>query len=245
MNLIIDQGNSTTKVAVFGDSGMVYSRVLSNDWEPVVIDAILDRYAVDAAIFSSVAAPSAYSSRVADVRKRIPGLLFFDHRTLLPLKISYLTPETLGRDRIAGVVGAMGERPGQNLLVIDAGTAVTYDVLLNGDTFIGGNISLGLYSRLRALHEFTGCLPLVSVSGDVPLVGYDTETAIRSGVLSGLIAEMDNYIEQVRNTYPKVFIFLTGGDTILFATKLKNAIFADKNLVLKGLNRILDYNVKK
>lgn len=245
MNLIIDQGNSSTKIAVFGTAGLEFSQVLRQDWDPATVGEIINRYGVDSAIFSSVAGSDMYAAQVVFIKERVSRFLFFDSSTALPVEINYLTPDTLGRDRIAGVVGAMTIKPDSDLLVIDAGTAVTYDLLLKEGTFVGGNISLGLYSRFRALHEFTGCLPLVSASGETPLVGYSTETAIRSGVMFGMVAEMDGYIEQVEKVHPGIFVFLTGGDTFLFAAKLKNAIFADKNLVLKGLNRILDYNVKK
>ena len=170
---------------------------------------------------------------------------FLDADTPLPVKIEYGTPETLGRDRIAGVVGAFYEKPDCNVLIIDAGTAITYDLLLKPGIFAGGNIAPGVKMRLKALHHFTGKLPLIEKIGDFPLMGTNTETAIRAGVIQGILFEIEGYIRKLKTVYPDLFIFLTGGDAFLLAEKLKTPIFVDKNIVLKGLNRILYYNAEK
>ena len=147
-------------------------------------------------------------------------------------------------DRLAAVVGANYLQPGMDLLVIDAGTAITYEVIEASGTFVGGNISPGMSTRFKALHAFTKKLPLLNEPEDVLFIGNDTESAIQSGVVNGIIFEMDGYIDSLRIKYPSLLVFLTGGHSFYFARKLKNANFADINLVFTGLNRILEYNVE-
>jgi type III pantothenate kinase len=157
-----------------------------------------------------------------------------------PLVLDYRTPQTLGMDRVAAATGAYLLHPGKNLLVIDIGTAITFDFVDESGYYKGGNISPGPELRFKALHHFTGKLPLVNEQGNIPALGYDTVTAIRSGVIEGIVREIDSYI----NDYEKkcnVFTFLTGGYSFYFESKLKNPIFADENLVLRGLNEILNY----
>ena len=131
------------------------------------------------------------------------------------------------------------------MLIIDAGTCITYEVIDAQGNYWGGNIAPGMQMRLHALHEHTARLPLVSAEGPVPGMGYDTETAIRSGVLRGMKYEIEGYIKSMRAKYPKLLVFLTGGDKINFDSKIKNIIFADKYIVPRGLNKILDYNYGK
>lgn len=159
--------------------------------------------------------------------------------TPIPLKIKYRTPHTLGSDRLAAAIGAQGEAPGRNILVIDAGSAITIDFVDADGHFWGGNISPGVKMRLTALHQQTSRLPLISKEGETPTLGYDTETAIRSGVIRGICHEIDGYIYEFREKYPDVLVFLTGGDEKTLIGNIKNRIFADKFLVAKGLNRIL------
>ncbi|MDR2860026.1 MAG: type III pantothenate kinase, partial [Mediterranea sp.] len=126
--------------------------------------------------------------------------------------------------------------------VIDAGTAITYEFIDAKGQYHGGNISPGMQMRFKALHHYTERLPLIQSDGDAPPVGVSTETAIRSGVLKGIEYEMMGYITKFRDKYPDLLVFLTGGDAFSFDTRVKSIIFADKFLVLKGLNRILNYN---
>ena len=156
----------------------------------------------------------------------------------------YETPETLGKDRLAAVVGASFLKPGKDILVIDAGTAITYDFINSKKQYLGGNIAPGINLRLRSLHEFTQRLPLVQVNSESPLLGVDTNSALVSGALYGIVFEIDGYISTLKIKYPQLSVFLTGGSTFYFDTKLKSPIFAEKNLVLIGLNRILQYNVQ-
>lgn len=224
------------------DSRELLDVLLYSEWNENDIDVIVKKYGVNACIYSSVSDVS--DSVVKYIQKVVPLFFFFDDSTLLPVRLAYETPSTLGRDRIAAVVGASCLYEDSQVLVIDAGTCITYD-FLDKDVFVGGNIAPGLYLRLKSLNTFTKRLPMISPVGEVPFFGYDTATAIRSGVINGLVYEIEGYIVELKNKYPSLFVFLTGGDAFLFAEKLKSSIFVDKNLVLKGLNRILDYNVEK
>lgn len=169
-------------------------------------------------------------------------ILRFSQDTPIPITNRYRTPETLGSDRLAAVIGASSLKPGKDLLIIDAGTCITYEVIDARGNYWGGNIAPGMQMRLKALHEFTARLPLVEAEGDVPGMGYSTETAIRSGVLRGMKYEIEGYIKSMRTKFPHLLVFLTGGNRINFDTNIKNIIFTDKYIVPRGLNKILDYN---
>lgn len=172
------------------------------------------------------------------------GVLKLDHLTPLPIRNSYRTKETLGYDRIAAAVGANARYPGQDILIIDMGTAITIDFVSSKNEFLGGNISPGLLMRFRSLHEFTSRLPQVEPAEQNVLLGDDTESAIRAGVQNGIIFELDGYINEQKMRYPRLQVLMTGGDAVLFDKKLKNSIFVDLNLNLFGLHRILEYNVE-
>jgi type III pantothenate kinase len=241
LNLIIEQGNTATKIAVYEHDKLIESAVYSV-FEASELSPLFERYPLENGIFSTVRKPDRV---LADVLSgRLKKFLFFDDRVKLPIEICYQTPETLGKDRIAAAVGAHYLHPESDVLVIDAGTAITYEVIEASGLYIGGNISPGLATRFKALHQFTERLPLVKETELVPLVGTSTETAIIAGVVHGIAYEMDGYINAMREIYPGVFVFLTGGHSFYFEKRLKNAIFAVINLVLTGLNRILEYNVE-
>ncbi len=168
-----------------------------------------------------------------------------DHLTNLPIENLYETPETLGKDRIAAAVGASELFPDQNLLIIDAGTAITYDLVSEKNQFVGGNISPGMEMRFKALNHFTGKLPLVSCSNEFNLIGTNTTDAIRAGVQNGIVYEIEQTIEVFSRNYQNLQVVLTGGDSVFLAKKLDDSIFVHLNLTLIGLNRILEYNTKK
>ncbi|MBQ4367097.1 MAG: type III pantothenate kinase [Muribaculaceae bacterium] len=183
------------------------------------------------------------------VNNRCRRVLRLSHTTPLPIALGYLTPETLGRDRIATAVGAwtVAQRlaPGSDMLIIDAGTAVTYDLVTGAGRFVGGNISPGLEMRFKALHEHTGNLPLVSSNGAMPVVGYDTDTAIRSGVALGLLGEIRSHIADIRLSHPNLLVFVTGGDGKFLRNNLKSDFIYLENLLAEGLNRIFLYNEQR
>lgn len=202
----------------------------------------LDAHTVDAAIFSTVTTPD--PEALSLLRQRVHCFVHFDHTSQIPVRIGYHTPHTLGLDRIAAVVGASMECPGRPVLIVDAGTCVTYDLLTADGTFVGGNIAPGIRLRLLAMHEHTGKLPLVSDSGEIPEIGFSTETAMRAGATLGVAYEIEGYMARLNEIYPDLFVFLTGGDALKLAAKIKSRIFVNENLVLTGLNRILQENAK-
>jgi type III pantothenate kinase len=254
MNLIIDQGNSVCKWAFFENApGAKTDYTRLDALEPVAIfytqppeemlsGEIFKQFKPRAAIYSSVL------NRTDDVKyeaiKQNINLCFrFDSTTPIPVKNNYSQPQSLGADRLAAAVGAWTLAPGKPSLIVDLGTAITYDLLTAEGVYEGGNIAPGIYLRMKALHENTKALPLPEISvGDFPEFGKDTPSAIKAGVLQGIIHEINGYILQHRQKHPELLTFLTGGDLIYFAGKLKSDIFARPNLVLTGLHRILiDY----
>jgi type III pantothenate kinase len=221
MNLIIDIGNTRAKAAVF-DRGVL---VEAGD-----AAALMAKYPVGRAIVSSV----------RGVPQWVPeGALVLDAATPIPLKNLYRTPATLGADRLAAAVGAHTIFPDDDVLVVDFGTALTVDLVTREGEFAGGNISPGMSMRLRALHEQTASLPLVEPpQGDIPLLGTTTAEAIGAGVVSGMLHEVEGYARR----FPDAKIIFTGGDAKFFAERTKSTTFVHEELVLKGLNRILEYN---
>ena len=162
--------------------------------------------------------------------------------TPLPVVNLYKTPETLGTDRISSVIGAFYEMGCSSaILCIDSGTALTYDIINANGEYIGGNISPGLDMRFNSLHRFTSRLPLVSPEGELNETGTSTESAIRNGVIQGIRYEILGYISHFRKKFPGLKVFFTGGSMEYYADISKKYIFADKNIVLKGLNIILNY----
>ena len=206
------------------------------------LDAFTDKHRFRKGIVGSV------RDLTASEEKALAGLTFpilrFSHDTPIPITNRYRTPETLGSDRLAAVIGASSLKPGKDLLIIDAGTCITYEVIDARGNYWGGNIAPGMQMRLRALHEFTARLPLVDAEGEVPGMGYNTETAIRSGVLRGMKYEIEGYIKSMRSKFPHLQVFLTGGNRINFDEDIKNLVFTDKYIVPRGLNKILDFNTK-
>jgi len=171
--------------------------------------------------------------------------LELNDQTKLPIENIYETPDTLGKDRLAAAVGANELFPDQNLMIIDAGTAITYDLVSEKNQFVGGNISPGLEMRFKALNHYTGKLPLVEYSDDIQLIGRNTVEAIRSGVQNGILFEINETIDLFNRNYQNLQIIMTGGDSNFFERKLNYSIFVHFNLTLIGLNRILEYNAKK
>ncbi|NDP19686.1 MAG: type III pantothenate kinase [Paludibacter sp.] len=240
MNLCIDQGNSSTKVGVFNQNNLIesftFTTLNKND-----ISSLINKFDINACILSSVIIENEKLN--IWLTKNTNHFINLSHNTPVPITNLYKTPESLGKDRLAAVIGASFLKPETDLLIIDAGTAITYDFIDSNNNYHGGNIAPGLDLRLRSLHEFTKKLPLVSVTTDQPFLGNDTNSALVSGAVYGIVFEIDGYINTLKIKYPQLSTFLTGGSIFYFDNKLKNAIFADKNLVLIGLNRILQYNV--
>jgi len=238
-SLLIDTGNTSCKYAISGDG--VLGSFMRDDGADIVgtSEALLCGQKPDYVVFSSV---RGRNMECMDALSRLGGrLIVLDSRTPLPIAIDYETPGTLGADRIAAAVGAHRLFPGEDVLVFDFGTAITIDRITAEGVFAGGNISIGLRSRLKALNMLTVCLPEVSVEGGGrQALGRSTTEALWSGAVSGTVFEVEGYI----NSYPGHRIVFSGGDSIFLAKRMKNPIFADYNLVLKGLAYIAEHNAQ-
>jgi type III pantothenate kinase len=168
-----------------------------------------------------------------------------DSKTPLPIINAYHSPESLGADRIAAVTGAHTDKPENGNLVIVMGTCITYNFIAKNGAFRGGAISPGFQMRLDAMHHFTDGLPQVPREGDTLLLGYDTATCMRSGAVFGIASEIDGMIAAFNKEYGTDFnAVLTGGDAPFFARHIKSGIFADPQLILKGLYQILKHNAR-
>lgn len=242
MNLVVDIGNTHTKLAWF-DRGEITESLRFGRQESFDHHNIFNRNAAEMAIISSVGrhAPDLMEIFNKNFRK----VIFLDHNTPLPIHIRYKTPETLGHDRIAGCAGARYLFPNSPVLVIDLGTAITIDFLSADGEFLGGNISPGMSSRFRALNDYTANLPLIESDSSHPNFGTDTRTAIVAGVQQGIIFEINGYMDEYAERYPDCNFVATGGDADFFVPEIKRAIFVLPELVMTGLNFILEFNTSE
>ncbi len=240
MNLIIDIGNTRTKFSVFNHGEEMIS-VPVDELTTVHIELLQLEYPqIDKVILSAV---KDYDPELKNhLQNHFQQFIELDHNTHLPIENLYKSKESLGKDRLAGVVGAVHLYPGHNILVIDAGTAITYDLITKDLKYLGGNISPGIDMRYKALHQYTGRLPLVTRSEFTGLYGQATEEAIRAGVQHGIVFEADNAINAFKEFYKNLYVIITGGDANFFDKKLKNSFFVHFNLIAIGLNRILEHN---
>ncbi len=246
-HLIVDMGNTSVKVALLRE-GEAVARATADDFSAALLDRIPGP--VDRAIVSSTRSDGRSAAEALE-QMGIPTLRFTPS-TPVPIEIGYLTPETLGRDRVAAAVGAADRYPEDDLLIIDCGTAVTVDRVERlpggGHRFVGGFISPGAWLRFRALNDYTAALPLLGPEGweeeasDAP--GRTTAEAVKRGVMAGLQMEIEGHIETSRQKNQKIRVIFTGGEAKYFVKRIKNTIFANRDLVFHGLDRILAYNLK-
>ena len=240
MNLVIDIGNSRTKFSIFNRNEVVIT-VPVDEFKPEQIDELRNEYADLNKVI--VSATKDYSLKIKEkLQVNFAQFIEVEGNTPLPIENCYSTKNTLGNDRIAGAVGAFYLYPETNVLVIDAGTAITYDLLTDKGQYLGGTISPGIDMRFRALHQFTGKLPLVNQQEYNKLYGTSTEHAIRAGVQNGVVFEVDKTIDTFKEFYNNLKVIITGGNVEFFDKKLKNSFFVHFNLIALGLNRILEYN---
>lgn len=242
MLLAIDVGNTKIKAAVFKDNGLLAKFVFDK------IDALKnfqkifeEQSQVSQIIFSSVGKlDEAVISRLGEKA----DLHIISHNSVFPFTNKYSTPATLGVDRMVLSAGAVLSYPVSNRLVIDAGTCITYDFTDANDNYLGGAISPGLQLRYTALHNFTAKLPLLSPELPADYIGNSTNKAIHSGVVNGLLHEVEGFIAQYSEQYQDLKIILTGGDAEFLAKRLKNTIFANSNFLLESLNYLYSYTIK-
>jgi type III pantothenate kinase len=237
-NLVIDIGNTCTKLAVFEHDELRFAENYK-ETDIEVLNHLLEDFAIGTAIISSVKKDS---GKWETVLKERTALIYFNTEMTAGISNHYLTPKTLGPDRLAAVIGASHLYPGKNSLVIDGGTCITYDYIDAKANYAGGSISPGLYMRYNALNNYTAVLPLLKPDDAFNAAyGSDTRGAILSGVQNGIKYELTGFIEGYRQHENELNIILTGGDSIFFDRLLKNSIFApyikiEPHLVLKGLN---------
>ena len=243
MNLIIDIGNTQVKFAIFSNN-KILKTIIEDEVNPDRIDELKKEYPdLKQAILCSVAKRDENLTEI--LKNKFDIFIEMGPDTPIPLENLYETKETLGSDRLAAAIGANSLFPCSNLLVIDAGTAITYDLIDSNNRYLGGNISPGLETRFKSLHIFTKKLPLIERDDTFPLIGKTTEEAIRSGVQWGIISEIDAMIDRIRDQWIDCKVIFTGGDSFFFDEKLKNTIFVMFELTLLGLNRIIEYNAEK
>jgi len=233
-----DFGNTRKKCAVFEGRELIELLVMNDDSEQSMRE-ILDKYKPEKTLLSSVIKHNPLIETILTNETRFHKL---DHNSKIPVTTPVGKPETIGADRLGLVVAAVDLFPGQNNLVIGLGSAVTYNFVNKFNQFLGGGISPGLEMRFKSLNTFTELLPLVKKDWNFPLVGYDTRTNILSGVILGIAKEIDGIITSYEEKYVNFNAVLTGGDTAFFVHHLKKKIFADPNLIYKGLYAISEYN---
>ena len=240
VTLCIDQGNTLTKACIFDNDSIVCIDSFEKEDSIARVRALIDTYHPEGAILCSVTNDN---SLLDMLNQYVSHVHVLSDDSSLPIINVYSSPETLGADRLALAVGVFAAYPNSNAMAISVGTCITYNLVLSNKAFRGVAISPGMNMRFKALQEHTDKLPLVKPDGDLLLLGYDTETSIRSGVINGMAAEIDGMVAAFAAQYPDFNAVLTGGDAPTFANKMKSKIFADPNLLMKGLNLILKHNV--
>lgn len=236
MNLVIDVGNTFSKAGVFAGDEQIRQFDSLTDREIV---KLVNKIKPRDVLVSSVRRGTKQLVKKIAMHVRVSQLT---HQTSLPFRNLYDTPQTLGTDRIAGIAGAIFLFPDHPCLVIDAGTSITYDYVDAEGYYYGGSISPGLEMRFKALHKFTSRLPKISFNKNYDLIGKTTKKAILSGVINGIVAELNGIIREYEQFPNDLRIIIDGGDAIFFETKIKGHIFAIQNLVLIGLNQIIKFN---
>lgn len=250
MNIVIDIGNTRVKVGYFdGDTLRDRAAYAHADFPAEVLRSdAWQTYSPQSKYLGLVSVGwEAMVTATYTLAQTVPHLqvVRIDRATPLPIGNRYATPETLGMDRICAAVAGHARAGGHPALVVNAGTALTYDYVDAAGDYRGGGISLGLRSRFRALHDYTAALPLLDHDGPLPLIGDDTATSIRSGVVIGMVAEIEGIVARYQATAgPGLQVFLTGGDAEFLGNHLKSVTFVDANLLLYGINSIILYHAQ-
>lgn len=241
MNLVVDVGNSRIKVGIYKEK-VLLERQVWESWNLQELKALITNHSIQNTILSNVG--EAIPIEISDLLQAQFFYIELNTNTPLPIQNAYKTPQTLGKDRIAAVVGAFDQFPNENCLVIDAGTCITYEILTKSGVYLGGNIAPGLEMRLEAMHHFTAKLPLIEMGETESWIGYSTQSAMQNGAQLGTTLEIKGFIERCRRELGELNVILTGGDADFLKKHLKSQVFVNPNLVLQGLNKILNYNVE-
>jgi len=236
--LAIDCGHTKTKIALFG-SGSIIQTWVFNKFEPTDAETIVKQHNVKDTIISNVS----QNMQWQEFFNKHTRLIVLNSVTPIPFKNNYATAQTLGSDRIALVAAAVNLYPNKNCLIIDCGTCITYDFILADAVYMGGAISPGINTRIKAMHTFTGKLPLLQFAEPNNFNGNTTESCMQSGAFFVVVYEIEGFIKAYQNTYTPLQVVLSGGDAAVLAKHFKNNIFASENFLLHGLNKILEYNI--
>jgi type III pantothenate kinase len=240
LNLVVDIGNSSLKVAIF-DKKLMTSKFIYTNQSLNIFSDLFKNNVIDNCLISNV---STIDKNILDFLKINSNLFSINESINLPFINLYKTKNTLGHDRIALVSAAAIDFPDQNTLIIDTGTCITYDFKNSENEYLGGGISHGIQMRFKSLNSQTSKLPLSTINLNYKLIGDDTNSSINSGVVYGVISEINGIINQYQERFKNIKIILTGGDSNFLLKKIKNTIFADQNFLLKGLNYLLENNIK-
>jgi type III pantothenate kinase len=241
MKLAIDIGNSNIKLTVFKNRKIIKSyflddlRNLNKFWINKNI-----RNKVSSIIVCCVR--KSIPKNILSLKKEVSQFLVFSNTTKIPIKNKYSSLKTLGNDRLAAAIGAFDLFPKKSCLIIDAGTAITFDIINNKGEYLGGSISPGLSTRYKALSYYTQKLPLLEFKKNNKYPGTTTEESIHLGVQLGILYEVTSYINELEKYYPDLTVLVTGGDGDFFVKNIKKPIFAKPNLIAIGLHRILEHN---
>ncbi|MFC7358065.1 type III pantothenate kinase [Jejudonia soesokkakensis] len=240
MNLIIDVGNTFIKLAVFHADSLVHKDVIKASRFSEALLKVNKTYPdITKCIVSSVGKFD--KNLLLNLQKKV-SVLHLTKATKVPFTNCYTTPETLGVDRIALVSAAAVQFSEKNVLIIDAGSCITYDFLTAENKYLGGAISPGLQMRFKAMHTFTASLPLLELKRIDFLLGNSTENSMQVGVFKAVVNEIQGFITQYKQEYDDLTVILTGGDAEILLDSLKNDIFANSNFLLEGLHYILEHN---
>ncbi len=240
MYLIIDIGNTSVKTALFKKDKLIDLKRFQLANFISVIYEISKTHIIKYALISSVGKLS--KENIKDLEGLFP-CMELTHKSKLPFYNKYDTPKTLGVDRLALVGAAVSQFPNKNVLVIDAGTCVTYDFVTQQKNYLGGAISPGVNSRYKSLHDYTENLPLLEKQQPISITGDSTVNSIHSGVVNGISREIDGVITQYQEIYKKLTVVLTGGDAEFLSSQLKNSIFVRPFFLAEGLYTILKFNI--
>ena len=236
--ICFDFGNSRYKAAIF-KNGQLDEIVVLEDASIQTLKNLVEQWKPTKTILSSVVH---HDKAIESFLETIASFHLIGPHSQLNFSTPVGKPETIGADRIALCAAAVHMYPNQHTLAISLGTCITYNFINNSHEFLGGSISPGMQMRFKSMHEQTALLPLIKPTKDFPLVGYDTKTNLLSGVVWGMAAEINGIIEAYEAKYSNFNVLLTGGDLSYFVPRLKKRIFADPNLIFKGLYAISETN---
>lgn len=240
MDLVIDIGNTRSKVAVFASKNCLELKAYDSLSLIDGVRGILSEFKlIDRAIVSAVGGEP---EGLVDILDTLKEVVWVDEHTQLMFENDYQSKETLGADRKALMAAAYRNHPGKNVLVIDLGSCITYDLLEGGKRYVGGAISPGWRMRVKAMHEFTSKLPSLQPSEPMTVLGDTTSSCMQIGAYNGVVGELQELIKEYRKHFEDLTVILTGGDAEIFGKRLKNCIFAHSNFLLEGLHELLEYN---